>query len=78
MGSIWPHDNWIIAQGLKKQGYLEEYGKIKSALLAAHQELGFIPELYTVVDDKLIKISRACHPQAWASGALLNFLISES
>lgn len=77
-GSIWPHDNWIIAQGLKDFGYREEYQKIKTALLAVHQKLGFIPELYGVVNDKLVEISRACHPQAWASGALLNFLSLES
>jgi len=73
-GSIWPHDNWVIAQGLKKLGYKKEYQKIKSALLAAYKHLGYIPELYAVVDDKLVEIPRACWPQAWATGALLNFL----
>ena len=32
LGSIWPHDNWIIAQGLQKLGFKEEYQKIKTAL----------------------------------------------
>ena len=75
-GSIWPHDNWIIAQGLKKLGYKKEYQKIKKAILKAFLELGYLPELYGVVDNKIVEIPRACYPQAWASGALLNFLSS--
>jgi len=75
LGSIWPHDNWIIAQGLKKYGYTREYGKIKRALLDAYRVLGEIPELYAVIGGKIEKISVACSPQAWASGALLNFLL---
>jgi glycogen debranching enzyme len=75
LGSVWPHDNWIIAQGLKKYGYDCEYRKIKYALLNAYQALGEIPELYAVVKGKIEKIPIACSPQAWASGALLNFLL---
>lgn len=78
-GSVWPHDNWIIAQGLKKLGYKKEYAKIKTAIIAAYQEIGFIPELYGVVDNKItLKMKeRVCYPQAWSSGALLNFLSSK-
>lgn len=75
LGSIWPHDNWIIAQGLKRYEYYKEYKKIKQALLKAYKKLGEIPELYAVVDDKIEKIPVACSPQAWASGALLNFIL---
>lgn len=75
LGSIWPHDNWIIAQGLKKFGYQKEYQKIKNALLKAYWKLGKIPELYGVVNNKIVEIPRACYPQAWASGALLNLFL---
>lgn len=78
LGSIWPHDNWIIAQGLKKLGYQKECQKIKKAIFKAYLKLGFLPELYGVVDRKIVEIPKACYPQAWASGALLNFLVSES
>lgn len=75
LGSIWPHDNWIIAQGLKRLSYNNEYQKIKEAILKAHKEFGFIPELYAVTpNDKLEEIEGACKPQAWASGAALEFL----
>ena len=78
LGSIWPHDNWIIAQGLKKLGYEKEYQKIKNAILLAFEELGFLPEFYGIVDGKItLEMEKTpCYPQAWASGALLNFLIS--
>ncbi len=77
LGSIWPHDNWIIAQGFRKCGYNREYERIKQALLDAYAVLGEIPELYAVVEGKIEKIPAACSPQAWASGALLNFILEE-
>ena len=74
LGTIWPHDNWIIAQGLKKHGFIEEYQKIRHALFAAHRELGFLPEYYGVIDGKVIPIPDASYPQAWATCALFNLL----
>jgi len=74
IGSIWPHDNWIIAQGLKKCGFMEEYQKIRQALFSAHRQLGFLPEYYDVTDGKIIQIPGSCYPQAWATCALFNFL----
>ncbi len=80
-GSVWPHDNWIIAQGLKKLGYKREYLKIKNALLMAYKKLGFIPEFYGVGQDGKIIINglqaEPCPIQAWAIGGLLNFLSSQ-
>jgi len=79
LGSIWPHDNWIIAQGLKKLGYEKEYQKIKNAILLAQERIGFLPEFYGVINGKLTLETEKtpCYPQAWSSGALLNFLTSE-
>lgn len=74
LGSVWPHDNWIIARGLKRYGYDREYEKIKEALLSAWRVLGEIPELYAVMRGSIERIPVACSPQAWASGALLSFL----
>ena len=74
LGSIWPHDNWIIAQGLKRIGAEKEYRQVRDAVLKAYHELGFAPELYGVVEGKLTQIPLACHPQGWATGAILNFL----
>ncbi len=76
LGSIWPHDNWIIAQGLKTLGYKEEYLKIKRSLLKAYDYFGYVPEFYAVTKNKPLispKIN-PCFLQAWAIGSLINFL----
>lgn len=78
-GSIWPHDNWLIAEGMKKTGHLNEYNRIRDAMLASYEELGSIPEYYGVDrKGKLIPIERLrvkpCDPQAWSTCALLNFI----
>ena len=75
-GSVWPHDNWIIAQGLKKLRRKNEYQKIKNAILLAYQKIGYLPEFYGVVDGKItLEMKKTpCHPQAWSSGALFKFL----
>ncbi len=78
LGSVWPHDNWIIAQGLKKQRYKNKYLKIKKALLKTYKELGYLPEFYGVSLKNKIIIKglefKPCRFQAWAIGALLNLL----
>jgi len=75
LGSVWPHDNWIIAQGLKKLGYNNEHQKIKEAILKSYKEFGYIPELYAVTPkDKLEEIEKACKLQAWALGTAIQFL----
>ena len=74
LGVIWPHDNWIIAQGLKKMGFREEYEKIKKAILLAFEEIGFLPEYYGVEKGRIVQIPDASFPQAWATCALFNFL----
>lgn len=74
LGSIWPHDNWIIAQGLKKLGYKKEYTKIKKALLRAFHALGCLPEFYCVKEGRIICPETSNYPQAWSTGALMNFL----
>lgn len=76
LGSIWPHDNWLIAQGLKKLGKKSEYQKIKNAISLAADIIGYLPEFYGVIDGKItLEMEKPpCYPQAWASGALFNFL----
>jgi len=80
-GTVWPHDNWIIAEGLRRSGFDREAGRITDALIAACDELGKIPELYAVVDERLVDLSesamgatRANPLQAWASAGLLALL----
>jgi glycogen debranching enzyme len=76
LGSIWPHDNWIISQGLKKLGFKNEYRKIKNATLKAYRDLSFLPEYYAVIDGKITVdlLKKPAYPQAWSSGAVFSFL----
>ncbi len=82
LGSVWPHDNWIIAQGLKKLGYQKEYDKIKEAIIRAYETLGYLPEYYGLVNGKIIakglKEKEPDYPQAWSTGALINFLMEKT
>jgi glycogen debranching enzyme len=78
-GSVWPHDNWIIYKGLQSLGFGLHAERIKMALLRAFGELGKIPELYGVVNDKVIDLSRregvSANPlQAWSSAGLLEMI----
>ncbi len=77
-GSVWPHDNWMIAQGLRRIGLDLEYEKVKRAVLGAHREIGTFPEYYGVdVHGKIIGMghmeTKACDPQAWTVGAVCSF-----
>ena len=78
LGSVWPYDNWLIAEGLRASGFLNEYQIVKESLFRAYSELGHLPELYAVTEnDQLKKIPRANPLQAWSSAGLLNLLIRE-
>jgi len=81
-GSVWPHDNSIIALGLSKYGFKDLASRIFSGLLDAsvfvdlhrlpelfcglHRRAGEGPTLYPV----------ACSPQAWAAASV--FLLLEA
>jgi len=81
LGSVWPHDNWIIYKGLQQLGFNRHASRIKKALLDAYRELGKIPELYAVVNDRIVDLSTSelaeasANPlQAWASAGLLEMI----
>jgi len=80
-GTVWPHDNWVISEGLRRVGREREANRIREALTAAYRELGKIPELYAVVDEEIVDLSespqgsvRANPLQAWSSAGLLALL----
>ena len=83
-GTVWPHDNWFLYRGLLAANRRAEAHRVREALLRAYGELGKIPELYAVVDDKLVDLSapglntnvKANPLQAWAAAGLLD-MISE-
>ena len=86
-GSVWPHDNAIIAMGCKFYGFAAEAARIAHDIstAASHFLLNQLPELYTAFarDETTFPVQYigANVPQAWAAGsafmltqALLGFL----
>jgi glycogen debranching enzyme len=74
-GSVWPHDNALIALGLSRYGEKGPVTRIFQALFdaAAYMDLRRLPELFCgfarVRGRGPTLYPVACAPQAWASGA---------
>jgi glycogen debranching enzyme len=74
VGSIWPHDNAIIAAGLMRYGFVEEAQRIVMALLDAAAHQGHrLPELFGGLSRREVAFPVAypssCSPQAWAAAS---------
>ncbi|HEV2302045.1 MAG TPA: amylo-alpha-1,6-glucosidase [Stellaceae bacterium] len=75
-GSIWPHDNALIALGLARYGLKEAVARIFEGLYAAagYMELRRLPELFCGFPARPLTAPTlypvACSPQAWASAAV--------
>jgi glycogen debranching enzyme len=81
-GSIWPHDNAIIAAGLKRYEFFNETERIAAALFDAALESrdARLPELFCGFNRRqnvpYVAYPVACSPQAWA--AAVPFMILQS
>jgi glycogen debranching enzyme len=79
-GSVWPHDNALIAMGLARYGYKVECARVLDALYEAslHFDLRRMPELFCGFRPRphegptLYPV--ACAPQAWSAGAVFLLL----
>ena len=75
-GSVWPHDNAIIALGFKRYGFGAEAARIARDIsgAASHFLFNQLPELYTALDrDETnfpVQYLGANIPQAWAAGSV--------
>ncbi|AUX29140.1 MULTISPECIES: glycogen debranching N-terminal domain-containing protein [Sorangium] len=79
VGTVWPHDNSLIALGLRRYGFSVEAGRIATGNLAAAPFFHYrLPEAFAGYPRELTKFPveypTACSPQAWATGAPLLFL----
>ncbi len=82
LGTVWPHDNAIIAAGFRKYGMadrsLEVFQSIVNA--ASYYEPYRLPELlagHSAADYGVpVRYPVACHPQAWAAGSIPFLLTS--
>ena len=75
-GSIWPHDNALVAAGLARYGHTESANRILTAMfeLSETVDLHRLPELICGFqrrgDEHPTLYPVACAPQAWAAGAV--------
>ncbi|MCM3705995.1 MULTISPECIES: amylo-alpha-1,6-glucosidase [Cytobacillus] len=73
-GTVWPHDNSIIALGLAKYGFKEQVNQLASALFASAEQFedNRLPELFCGYgvdqEETIVPYPVACSPQAWAAG----------
>jgi len=78
-GSVWPHDNALIAAGLMRYGFVEEAQRvIKAQLDVAAVYDGRLPELFAGFERgrpaSPASYPTSCSPQAWAAAAPLLWL----
>jgi len=79
-GSVWPHDNALIAIGFKRYGFGSEAARIARAISAAGSHFLFnqLPELYTSTErrqaDFPVQYLGANVPQAWAAGSVFTLM----
>jgi glycogen debranching enzyme len=81
-GSIWPHDNALVAAGFARYGYKTEALRVLTGLFDAsvYMDLSRLPELFCGfarrphVGPTLYPV--ACAPQAWAAGSVVSLLQS--
>jgi glycogen debranching enzyme len=79
-GSIWPHDNAIIASGLARYGYRAQAARIFTGMFEAssYMDLRRLPELFCGFPRQSgagpVFYPVACAPQAWATSAPLMML----
>lgn len=81
LGSVWPHDNAMIAAGLRRYGCDAEAMRIFDAMaeaaMGARDER--LPELFSGFERgagevRPVDYPNACRPQAWAAGTLPHLL----
>jgi glycogen debranching enzyme len=73
-GSVWPHDNSLIAAGLARYGRWEEAHRLVKTIITAAGHLDCqLPEVFAGYSREEtpfpIEYPTAARPQAWAAGA---------
>jgi glycogen debranching enzyme len=81
-GSVWPHDNSLIAHGMALYEFREPANQLFSALFQAALKFRDyrLPELFCGIErrehDDPVQYPVSCSPQAWASGTVFLLLMS--
>jgi len=81
LGTVWPHDNSIIAAGFRRYGFDKQAVQVLEGIIEAaqHFEHARLPEVFAGFSrhefSVPVRYPVACHPQAWAAGSV-PFMIS--
>ena len=79
-GSVWPHDNAIIAGGLRRYGFAAEAAQVAKGMFDAAERLSLqrLPELFSGLPRHEasfpVQYLGANVPQAWAASAILRLV----
>ncbi|HEX8939658.1 MAG TPA: glycogen debranching N-terminal domain-containing protein [Candidatus Limnocylindrales bacterium] len=82
LGTVWPHDNALVAAGLRRYGFDDEADRIASGIIEAAARFPEyrLPEVFAGYDRSRFAVPVhypvACHPQAWAAGAVPYLLMT--
>jgi len=80
IGSVWPHDNALIAMGLRSLGLIDQALEVFQGLfeMTSQQPYQRPPELFCGYerngDSAPVQYPVACTPQAWATGSIFQLL----
>jgi glycogen debranching enzyme len=80
LGSVWPHDNGLIALGFKRYGFHNEAAQVARAIsgAASYFQGSQLPELYAGIQKEdnnfPVQYLGANVPQAWAAGSAFGLL----
>jgi glycogen debranching enzyme len=75
-GSVWPHDNALIAYGMAKYGLTQQVNRVFNGMFEAAMcfDLHRMPELFCgfsrETGEKPVLYPVACAPQAWSAGSM--------
>jgi glycogen debranching enzyme len=76
LGTVWPHDNSIIAAGFRRYGFDRAAQRVISGILSAAMRFEHfrLPELFSGFSsgdfDDPVRYPVANHPQAWGAGSV--------
>ena len=76
LGTVWPHDNAIIASGFRKYGFDDEARQIFTSIVEAAMQFDYyrLPEVFAGFQRSEYNVPVhypvACHPQAWSAGTV--------
>ncbi|BAY17891.1 amylo-alpha-1,6-glucosidase [Nostoc sp. HK-01] len=80
IGSVWPHDNSLIAMGLRSLGLIDQALELFQGIfdMTSQQPYQRPPELFCGYerngDNAPVQYPVACTPQAWATGSVFQLL----